>query len=166
MTFLRLIPSWVWVALILVGLGAWYGSTRYDAGKRAVQKKWDAAIWRGKEELESLRVKSRQVDFRVETKYVDRVQVIREKADAIVREVPVYVAADSCPLPGGFRLLHDAAAEGTVPDPASIADAAPVEAQDAARTVAGNYGSCLETAQRLTSLQEWVTAQHALNPER
>ena len=65
-------------------------------------------------------------------------------------------------MPGGFRVLHDAAAHGVIPDPARIADAAPVPAAAAAGTVAGNYGTCIENAQRLTDLQAWVRAQRAL----
>lgn len=87
---------------------------------------------------------------------------IRIVTKTIIKEVPVYVKADACPMPSGFRVLHDAAADGEVPDPARIADAAPVPAQDAAATVADNYGTCLANAARLTGLQEWVNAQVGL----
>lgn len=84
---------------------------------------------------------------------------IRTVTKTIIKEVPVYVKADACPMPGGFRVLHDAAADGEVPDAARIADAAPVPAQDVAATVADNYGTCLANAARLTGLQEWVSRQ-------
>lgn len=42
----------------------------------------------------------------------------------IIKEVPIYVKATDCAMPGGFRVLHDAAAHGTVPDPGAVADAA------------------------------------------
>ena len=87
---------------------------------------------------------------------------IRIVTQTIIKEVPVYVKADDCPMPGGFRVLHDAAADGEVPDPTRIADAAPVPAQDVAATVADNYGTCLANAARLTGLQEWVNAQVGL----
>ena len=80
----------------------------------------------------------------------------------IIKEVPIYVKATDCAMPGGFRVLHDAAAHGTVPDPARIADAASAPAADVASTGASNYGTCHETAQRLTDLQAWVRAQAAL----
>lgn len=87
---------------------------------------------------------------------------IRTVYKTITKEVPVYVPSDSCPLPGGFRVLHDAAANGEVPNPARIPDAAAVLAQDAAATVAENYGTCRETAQRLIDLQAWIKAQQAI----
>lgn len=81
----------------------------------------------------------------------------------ILKEVPVYVPSDSCALPGGFRLLHDAAANGEIPDPARIADAAPVPADVATESVVSNYGIARENAERLRGLQDWVTAQQALS---
>lgn len=84
---------------------------------------------------------------------------IRTITQTIIKKVPVYVQATDCPMPGGFRVLHDAAAHGELPDAARIPDAAAVPAQDVASTVAENYGTCREVAQRLTSLQEWVRAQ-------
>lgn len=164
MSYLKLVPSWVWVALALVAAGLFYGHTRYEAGQDAKQAEWDKAVEKGKQEVARLRTAAGKVTVRVETKYVDRVKTIREKADAIVREVLVYVPAGSCNLPGGFRLLHDAAAEGSVPDPAGIPDAVPVPAEVVAATVATNYGACHETGQRLTSLQEWVLDQCKANP--
>ena len=88
--------------------------------------------------------------------------VIRTVTKTIIKEVPTYVQATACPLPGGFRVLHDAAANGEVPDPARVADAAAVPARDAAVTVAENYGTCRENATRLSGLQEWVRAQATL----
>lgn len=154
--------------LVLLALGGWrihaYGNARYAAGQANVQGKWDQAVARGQKELARLRAEAGKVTVRTEVQYIDRIKVIREKGDAIVREVPVFVPAGPV-LPGGFRLLHDAAAaNGPVPDPAGIATAAPVPAQTAAATVAGNYGTCHETAQRLTSLQAWVRGQCKANP--
>ena len=162
--FLKAVPSWVWVALALLAGGLFYGHTRYNAGQEDVQGKWDAEHARMAAEIADLKTKQGKVTTKVETKYVDRIKTIREKGDVIVREVPVYVPADSCDLPGGFRVLHDAASQGIVPDPADIPDAAPVPAQEAAGTVAGNYSTCLQNAEQLTGLQEWVREQQRLNP--
>lgn len=92
-------------------------------------------------------------------KAVEKIVVVTE---TIIKEVPTYVKATDCPMPGGFRVLHDAAAYGTLPDPAAIADASSVPAAAVATTVAINYGTCHETAQRLTDLQGWVTEQKDL----
>ena len=84
---------------------------------------------------------------------------IRTVTQTIIKEVPIYVKAADCPMPGGFRVLHDAAADGQLPDAARIPDAATVPAQDVATSITENYGTCRENAARLTGLQEWVRAQ-------
>lgn len=105
----------------------------------------------------------------VVTQYVDRevvktVKAIRVVTETITKEVPIYVPSDSCPLPPGFRVLHDAAARGQVPNPAAVPDAAAAPAQDVAATVTANYGACLDAAARLTGLQQWVRRQQELRP--
>ncbi len=142
-----------------------YGEARYAAGQANVQAKWDKDNARQQKELERLRTAAAKVTVRTEIQYIDRVKVIKEKGDAIVREIPVFVPAGSGQLGGGFRLLHDAAANGgPVPDAAGIAHAAPVPAQDVAATVLVNYPSAHKTAARLTALQDWVYEQCRLNP--
>ncbi|HEJ2438996.1 TPA: hypothetical protein SLZ45_000437 [Burkholderia multivorans] len=100
-------------------------------------------------------------DVKVVTQYVDRVQVVREKGDTIVKEVPVYVdreADRACVVPVGFVRVHDAAAANVpVGDPGS-ADAAPsgVALSAVAATVAGNYTTCHENAEQLIALQARV----------
>jgi hypothetical protein len=110
-----------------------------------------------------LKVAQAKVTERVVTKYVDRVKVVAGRTQTIIKEVPIYVPADSPNLPAGFRVLHDAAAQGVIPDPARIADAAPVPAQDAAETIAGNYGVCWETAEQVRALQDWIREQQAVS---
>ena len=104
-----------------------------------------------------------KVNVKVVTKYIDRVQVVQGRTKVIIKEIPVYVPATTPDLPAGFRVLHDSAAQGVIPDPARIADASPVPAQDAAETIVSNYGTCAETAEQVIALQDWIRAQQALN---
>ncbi|KWA43001.1 hypothetical protein WT41_14800 [Burkholderia territorii] len=100
-------------------------------------------------------------DVKVVTQYVDRVQVVREKGDTIIKEVPVYVdreADRACVVPVGFVRVHDSAAANVpVGDPGS-ADAAPsaVALSAVAATVAGNYTTCHENTEQLIALQARV----------
>ncbi|RBJ62603.1 hypothetical protein C3L29_041995, partial [Pseudomonas sp. MWU12-2534b] len=97
-------------------------------------------------------------DVKVVTQYVDRVQVVREKGDTIIKEVPVYVdreADRACTVPVGFVRVHDgAAANVPVGDPRD-ANAAPsgVALSAVAATVADNYTTCHENAEQLIALQ-------------
>jgi hypothetical protein len=88
---------------------------------------------------------------RVESKA--RIQTVTKE---IIREVQVRVPVDAPPLPGGWRVLHDAAATGVPPAPPGGPDEAPVPAAAAAETVVENYGVCRDTADQLEKLQQWV----------
>jgi len=155
--------------VVLLALAGWkvhsYGTARYKAGQANVQAEWDKSREAGRKEVERLRNAANRVTVRTETVYVDRVRTIREKGNEIVRNVPVYVPAGSPDLPGGFRLLHDAAAANEpVPASPGVADAAPVTAQAATVTVAANYAIAAENSARLTGLQDWVRQQCQSNP--
>ena len=157
----KLLPPWVmWLALaVLVAAATGWGWVK---GAASVQQDWNTE--RTVQTIAVLRVQVKQAEVteRVVTQYVDRVRVVRETADAIIREVPVYVP-QSCDADGrlsaGWRVLHDAAASGGAADPAAIADAQPVAPDTAAATVARNYGTCRETAEQLIALQQWVREQ-------
>lgn len=81
----------------------------------------------------------------------------------ITREVPRYVrepapqCADAGLHAGGFRVLHDAAAVGVVPDPARVASAPAVGAADAAGTIADNYAACLDWRAQVIGWQQWYS---------
>lgn len=160
-TFVRALPSWVlWLALGgLVAVSAGWGYTR---GATAVQDRWDKRSAEQSSVVARVRQHQAEVTERVVTQYVDRVRVIERAADAVIREVPVYVQ-DRCEpdgrLPAGWRVLHDAAASGQPADAARVADAQPVAPDAAAETVARNYLTCRETAEQLTALQQWVIEQ-------
>ena len=104
---------------------------------------------------------------RVVTEYVDRIQVVRERGDTIVKEVPVYVTPNAdaaCAVPAGFVQLHDAAATGqpaagVAGDP--DAPAAGLALSTVARTVASNYALCHATAEQVIGLQGLVRELHA-----
>lgn len=95
------------------------------------------------------------------TQYVERAAEERVVYRDIVKEVPVYVSTDLPVLPASLRVLHDAAATGrALPETGDTpgADAAPVTAQDLARTVVENYASCRADQGRLEALQGMIKA--------
>ena len=127
-TFVRALPSWLlWLALTaLVAASAGWG---YMRGANAVQDRWDKASAEQSSVVALVRQRQAEVTERVVTEYVDRVRVIERAADAVIREVPVYVK-DHCEpdgrLPAGVRwVLNAAACAGRCPaPPASPADGA------------------------------------------
>lgn len=145
---------------LLAALGAyvWFTGHRIDAAEqRATVAEASATAARAD-------LAANKASERIVTRYVDRVQVVRERGATIVQKVPVYVTAQAdaqCTLPLGFVRLHDAAAaSATLPDTAGAADAQPsgLALSTASRVIVGNYTTCHTTAETLTTLQAWVRA--------
>ncbi len=155
--FFKLYRLWIYVALALSAIGGYFGWSAYQQNigvkKTVAAAEKKAVVVDAKRAAVAAPIEARQEAAQIK---------IRTVYKTIIKKVPIYVKADDCPMPGGFRVLHDAAANGTVPDPAAVADAAPAPAADVAATVADNYGTYFETAERLLGLQAWVAAQQAL----
>jgi len=156
---MSLIPwPYRWLALVVLGVAlVGFG---WIKGAGHVQAEWGAAAQ--EQNLQAATVRERQAlaTVKVVTQYVDRVRVVREKGETIIREVPVYVpvqADAACTINRGFVRLHDAAA-GELPEPARDADAAAagIALPAVAGTVAANYQTCHENAEQLRALQAWV----------
>ena len=147
------------LAVALIGFG-WVKGTGH------VQARWDAAVQQQTLQATAIRERQALAAVKVVTEYVDRVRIVREKADTIVKEVPVYVpvqADAACTINRGFVRLHDAAAAGELPEPARDTDAAAagIALSAVAGTVATNYQTCHENAEQLRALQGWVREMDA-----
>ena len=134
-------------------------------GGLANEASWQLKVAKTNAEIAELKVKSEKVSTKVVTKYIDRIQVVKEKGNEIVK----YVNKESdskCELPNSFVVLHDAAAKNELPDPsrASNAGASDVKLSGATTTIVQNYGTCWEIREQLKALQEWVSEQKKLNP--
>ncbi len=157
---MNLIPwPYRWLALVL--LAAALIGFGWIKGAGHVQAQWDAAVQKQTLQTAAVRERQAQAAVKVVTEYVDRVRVVREKGETIIKEVPVYVPVEAdaaCSVNRGFVRVHDAAAQGTVPEPAGDADAGAsgVALSAVAETVAGNYQSCHENAEQLRALQSWI----------
>ena len=143
------------LAVALIGFG-------WVKGAGHVQARWDAAVQQQTLQATAIRERQALAAVKVVTEYVDRVRIVREKADTIVKEVPVYVpvqADAACTINRGFVRLHNAAAAGELPDPARDADAAAagIALSAVAGTLAANYQTCHENAEQLRALQAWVS---------
>ena len=155
-----------WLALVL--LAAALVGFGWVKGASHVQAQWDTAVQQQTLQVAAIREQQAQATVKVVTQYVDRVRVVREKGDTIIKEVPVYVpvqADAACTINRGFVRLHDAAAAGEPPEPARDADAAAagVALSAVAGTVAANYQTCHENAEQLRALQVWVGEMKADN---
>jgi len=146
-----------------------YGEWKERQGARERQALWDAAATAEAQERRALEAELEgarsKVTVKVVTETVEVVRTVQVKGDTIVKQVPVYVPLDTPPLPGGWRLLHDAAARNE-PLPAAPGGVAaePVSAQDAAATVAANYAACHAELTKAVGLWNWATEQAKIAP--
>jgi hypothetical protein len=152
---------WTYRLLALAALGLTLVGFGWVKGAGHVQAQWDAAVKQQAQQATAVREEQAQATVKVVTQYVDRVRVVREKGDTIIKEIPVYVpvqADAACTINLGFVRLHDAAAAGALPEPARNTDAAAADIalSTVAGTVATNYQTCHETAEQLRALQTWV----------
>lgn len=161
LALLKLVPASVWMGIAagLVAMAALWAVDHngYQRGAAAVQVKWDQERVAYAEALQKEKDRQATVVEKVVVEYRDRVKVIKEKGDEIVKAVPFFVRT-SCALPGGWRVLHDSAASGDLPDDpdGAIAAAEPAESIAAIETVAANYSACRADQARLTALQQLV----------
>lgn len=165
MSALTALVPWPYRVLALILLAVALVGFGWVKGADQVHAEWDAAVL--KQNLTTARVQKKQAEATVQvvTHFVDRIKVVHDMGDTIIKEVTQYVPSDSCLLSAGFRVLHDAAASNAVPDPASVANAPAVAAQDVATTIATNYRQYFELATQLEALQEWVRAQEVATHE-
>jgi hypothetical protein len=157
-----LLAKWgVIVALVgIFGAFCWFKGNAHGTAK--------LTAYQGAQAIESVKVITRQgvVTERIVVEYRDRVKVREGATTTIEREVTKYVESKpltlACNLDLRWMRLHDAAAAGTVPPPASGTDAAPgtVTAAAALPTVTANYAACGRNADRLDLLQAWVRGQY------
>jgi hypothetical protein len=137
------------IGLVMGAAGAWrVQDWRYDAKQAEALRE----AHRMNNKRESISAKADQAA----AKELARHHVVTQ---TIFREVVRYVPLDSPSVPGGFRVLHDAAALGDIPDAARIPDAASTPLADVAIAVVDNYAACHDNAIRLEALQRWVRAQ-------
>jgi hypothetical protein len=152
---------WPYRCLALVLLAAALIGIGWIKGAAHVQAQWDAAVQQQALQTSATRLRQAEATVKVVTEYVNRVRVVREKGDTIIKEVPIYVpvqADAACTINRGFVRLHDAAAASELPEPAGDADApaAGIALSAVAGTVAVNYQICHENAEQLRALQAWI----------
>ena len=143
--------------LVILGYAAWWLESRGAEKERA---KWVPIVQGYKDaerdreaKIAALEKARQETAEKVRVEYVERVKVVHEKGEEVIREVEKLVPVVL--LPGAFRMLHDSAVAGELPDDpgGAAAAAAPVTAVTALQTIAGNYDSCRQNTEKLLALQ-------------
>ena len=139
----------------------------FFCGGLSNEASWQLKVAKANVEIAELKVKSEQVNTKILTKYIDRIQVIKEKGDVIIKEVPKYITKESdakCDIPNSFVMLHDAAAKNELPDPTRSLNegTSTIKLSTTTETIIGNYGISNQNSEQLKALQEWIRAQQLI----
>jgi hypothetical protein len=153
------------IAVLLVALAlVAFGWVKGD--EHGTQKLID---YQGAQAVAAVKIAAAQgaVTTRVEVRVRERVRIVREAGETIVKEVPVYVTPEAdaaCAVNRGFVRLHDAAAAGEIPGPPALSDGAAggVALSAVGATVAHNYATALLWREQLLGCQAWIRDQQAI----
>lgn len=138
-------------------------ATGFVKGMGHAQGAYEAKLSKQVEDSLKLSERRQGIGLKFDTSYKKKAEAVKVVTVKQIEKVTEYVSNSDCPMSPGFRVFHDAAAAGQVPDPARVADATFVPAETVAKTVAENYGTCRLDQARLDELQAWVREQEKLN---
>jgi hypothetical protein len=156
----KFIPKLIGALMLFAGV--------FITGGLWTQKEYLAEVEKFKQEVARIEKESKAETARIEAEFKKNVRIVREKGDVIIQRVPEFITKESddrCDVPNGFVVLHDSASKNEIPDTSSSTDADPsgIKISEVATTVVGNYTTCHEVREQLSSLQEWVRNQKRIH---
>lgn len=97
----------------------------YSKGKDAVLSDWAEEKLVKEQQTYSELKRALTASSETVASYEAKLSAALKNTTTIIKKVPYYVPSDSCSLPAGFRVLHNAAATATLPRAAEGSVAAP-----------------------------------------
>ena len=139
----------------------------YMEGGIANEEEWKLKVKEAEAKTAQKETLAAETTVQVVTKYVKKIETIKEKGDVIIKEIPTYITKvddSKCAVPNGFVMLHDSASRNEVPDTArsTNAGASNVKISEVAGTVVDNYTTYYQVSEQLKALQQWVKEQQSI----
>jgi hypothetical protein len=145
----------VWLLLIAAVALSWLGG--HISGRADMAQEWELQSEQQGRQMAQLLAKKTEIKTEIITKYHDRITVVTEKANEIVREVPVLVSAAERVSPG-FVCVADRGALNAPGAPCVLdAQSGGAGADRAAEVIIRNYGRYHKLAEQVIALQEYVS---------
>lgn len=155
---LKKIPYQLWLLVGVIFTFWLYGVWQFEKGQKDIQDQWDESRKLGQAIVEDLKLRANAVVTVTEHRVETEVRYIKGTTDVIVKEIPVYIPASTPDLPGGFRVLHDAASASRVPSQAEL-PGLPVSVATATETITLNYATCNQWRKELDGWEYWYQEQ-------
>jgi len=140
------------IAIILGAVG--FGYMKGKEGAKIAIANYQAE---SEKQIADLEKQNSEISNKVVTQYVDKINTVKEKeyvyVDAAKNSVP-----NQYELSNGWVYTHDASVTNGNADTTGSSDAAASGVKDnqALATIIGNYSVCIQNANQLTSLQQWI----------
>lgn len=139
----------------------------YFYGGYGVEMEWRKKAAELQAEIDRKNAVSEVVTEKIVTQYVDKVKIVKEKGNVVIKEIPKYITKESdanCVIPKSFVMLHNSASRNEIPDSTGPVDdsASTLKLSTVIETVAGNYTIYYETSEQLKALQDWVRQQEKI----
>lgn len=146
-----------------------FGAGLYFEGGRGCEVEWRNKVEVAQAEVAALKEKSKEINTKVVTKYIERVKVVKENTNAISAKINETITEQdnaNCSIPSSAIVLHDAASQNIIPDTTGGANAraSDVTLSRLLDTTVLNYGTFHEVREQLEALQDWVRDQKKINP--
>ncbi|MDW5417827.1 hypothetical protein R6242_14745 [Iodobacter sp. CM08] len=152
---------------ILIGLALLFGvfglgmATGWHYGAGRIQSQWNLALANSEKAVATIQLNDAVATVQVVTEYVDKVRIVREQGQTIIKEVPIYVTQENdaaAVINNGFVSVWNAANSGLPPEAPGAADAASsgIKLSEIAEQHGIEAGYCREVEQQLTALQGWL----------
>lgn len=142
--------------MLVVGGAFGYGFKKGDERAEVEINRYANQVEQLKIDLEK---EQNNIKEKVVTEYVDRVKVIKEKADDLQKQAATVVPPQH-DLSNGWVYIHDHATSpnASVSDPTRAADGTSSGIKDNTilLSVIDNYATCLRNNQQLINLQQWI----------
>jgi len=151
-------------ALVIILFGIFYEGNYYGT------KDYRARIAEMETKVDEFKVESEKVNTVIQTKYVDRVKIVKEKAEENVKIIEKIVTQydNKCELSNAAIVLHNSASQNTVSPSAgnSVEGTSNVKISDVLRAVTDNYSTYYQTREQVIGWQQWYKEQKKLYEDK
>jgi hypothetical protein len=132
----------------------------YLEGGLVTELSWRSKVAEFEEKVKIAEAKSAEVNTKIETKVVTKIQVIKENTNENKAAIVKYVT-DTCQLSNAAVMLHDSASQNEVSGSAisTVRGTSEIKVPQLLTTVTENYGACYENSEKLKAWQEWYKTQ-------
>ncbi len=149
------------LAVVLIVAGAFLEGNLYGT------KGYMARVADLQEQIKQAESKSAEVNTVIQTKFIDRVRVVRENTNDNIRIVENVVTQydNSCSLSNAAISVHDSASQNVVAPSSgpAVEGTSNVKASDLIRTVTENYSTYYEVREQLLGWQQWYREQRKIH---